>query len=101
MIFKGIIIFADDILVYSKTVEENCEFLKNVMKRLKQYEFRVAANKVVLVASTVTYLGMVLTKEGTKPCPAKTAAIDAMAPPKNLRELQSALGSFNFYKRFI
>ena len=52
---------------------------------MKQYDLRVAANKVVLAANTVGYLGLVLSKDGEKPCPAKTAAIDAMDPPKNLK----------------
>ena len=101
ILFDGCVAFSDDILIFSKTVEEHCRTLKKVLERLRKYDLRVAANKMVLAADQVTYLGLVLTSEGANPCPAKTAAIDAMEQPNNLRQLQGVMGSFNFYKRFI
>ena len=90
MLFKGLINFADDILIYSKTMEEHCKALEKVLGLFREHNMRVNASKVELAAKEVSYLGLVLSKDGARPSPSKTAAIDAMKEPTNLRELQGA-----------
>ena len=61
---KGVVIYLDDILVYSKTVDEHIKLLNEVFALLHQYQLYVKAEKCALFLKSVEFLGHTITKNG-------------------------------------
>ena len=99
--YQGVCNFVDDVILWSPNIEHHCRIIEDILKRFDKSNFRISAKKVVLASEELPYLGMIVSKDGLKPSPEKTAAIDAIEAPKNLKELQSILGQITYYNRFI
>jgi hypothetical protein len=61
---RGVVIYLDDILVYSKSIDEHKILLQKVFERLQQYKLYVKAEKCSLFLQSVEFLGHTLTKDG-------------------------------------
>lgn len=94
---------SDDIIVWGKTEKEHHENLKAVLQRNKEMGWRL--KKICEFAkSTITFFGIVLSKEGVKADPLKIQAIDNMKVPENEQELKSFLGLITYfciYSKFL
>ncbi|MBW0569579.1 hypothetical protein O181_109294 [Austropuccinia psidii MF-1] len=96
-----IVVYLDDITVFSKAEEEHFTHVSTVLSRLRANNLFAKASKCLLHVSGVEYLGYVVTSEGLKMDQAKVQQILNWPPPRNLKALQSFLGFANFYHRFI
>ena len=98
---KFVIVYLDDILIYSKTIEEHTEHLKNVLMRLREQKFYGKLSKCDFAVNEVEYLGHIISSNGISVEKEKVKAISEWPRPKSKRDVQSFLGLVNYYRRFI
>ncbi|KAJ9546504.1 hypothetical protein OSB04_019047 [Centaurea solstitialis] len=98
---KFVIVFIDDILIYSKTAEEHGEHLRKVLEMLKREQLYAKFSKCEFWLKEVQFLGHIVTQEGIKVDPAKIEAIKDWESPKSPSEVRSFLGLAGYYRRFI
>ena len=98
---KFIIVFIDDILVYSKTREEHEEHLRTTLQLLRDHKLYAKFSKCNFWLNKVHFLGHVVSKEGVSVDPAKVEAVSKWATPTNVTEIRSFLGLAGYYRRFI
>ena len=97
----NVIVFIDDIVVFSATFEDHLEKLDKVFERLKEAGLKLKPKKCHLFKRKVKYLGHVISDQGIETDPGKTDVICAWPVPKTTHELRKALGFLGYYRRFI
>ena len=93
--------YMDDVLVYSKNIEDHFSHMTQVLNRLLEAGLTIKPKKTHVFAPSLRYLGYQIDSQGTRPLPEKIKAIMEIKPPTNVSELRSFLGLTNFYRRFI
>ncbi|KAG1925421.1 interleukin-1 receptor accessory protein-like 1-A [Pimephales promelas] len=101
MHLKDVLVFIDDLIVFSKTLEEHEARLMKVLTRLREFGLKLSPEKCVFFQTSVRYLGHVVSRNGVETDPEKIAALKTWPVPKNLRELRSFLGFAGYYRRFV
>ena len=101
LIWRKILVFIDDILVFSKDFDEHMQTLTDIFERLKAADVKLAPDKCSFATNSVTFLGNEITKNGIKPCVSKTNAIDNLPIPKTIKNVRQVMGQFNFYRKYI
>ncbi len=96
-----VVIYLDDILVFSKTEEDHEEHLRYVMQKLREKQLFANPAKCELFKPEVPFLGHVVSADGVKMQPNKVSAITNWPPLKNVSDVRSFLGLCNYYRRFI
>ena len=95
------IVFIDDILVYSKTIEEHMYHLQLVLQTLREHQLYAKREKCDFWMSEVKFLGHVVSADGISVDPAKVDAVLQWERPKNVPEIRSFLGLAGYYRRFV
>ncbi|GJZ16702.1 putative reverse transcriptase domain-containing protein [Tanacetum coccineum] len=98
---KFVIVFIDDILIYSKSKQEDEENLKLILELLKKEELYAKFFKCKFWIPKVQFLGRVIDSQGIHMDPAKIESIKYWASPKTPTEIRQFLGLFGYYRRFI
>ncbi|GBG80500.1 hypothetical protein CBR_g30961 [Chara braunii] len=98
---KFVIVYLDDILVFSKTVEEHVAHLGKVLSLLRQHKFKINSEKCEFGRTRVLYLGHEIFAEGLKPDDAKVASIRDWPRPQSVTEMRSFLGMTGYYRTFV
>ncbi|GJV74217.1 putative reverse transcriptase domain-containing protein [Tanacetum coccineum] len=98
---RFVIVFIDDILIYSKSRKEHEGHLKLILNLLKKEELYAKFSKCEFWLSKVQFLGHVIDSEGIHVDPAKIKAIKDWASPKTPTEIRQFLGLAGYYRRFI
>ncbi|KAL0463343.1 UNVERIFIED_CONTAM: Transposon Ty3-G Gag-Pol polyprotein [Sesamum latifolium] len=98
---RFVIIFIDDILVYSKNREEHEQHLRIVLQILKEKELYAKLSKCEFWVNQVVFLGHVISGDGVMPDPLKVKAVMEWRIPKNATEVRSFLGLAGYYRRFV
>jgi hypothetical protein len=98
---KFVLVFFDDILVYSKTMDEHVGQLRQVLAILRANSLTAKLNKCVFATNQVEYIGYIISLEGVSTNPAKVEAIKSWAIPKSVTQLRSFLGLTGYYRRFV
>ena len=98
---KFVIVFIDDILVYSKTEEEHADHLRTVLQILRDRKLYAKLSKCEFWKSEVKFLGHVVSKQGIAVDPAKVEAVMNWERPTSVTEIRSFLGLAGYYRRFI
>src|SRR5437773_5750908 len=96
-----VIVYLDDIRIYSKNKEEHAQHLCQVLQRLKDHQLYAKLSKCTFFSSSIEYLGHIADGEGLRPNPRLVQALTDFPQPKTLKELQSFLGLANYYRKFI
>jgi hypothetical protein len=96
-----VIVFIDDILVYSKTLEEHYKHLRSVLQVLRDKHLYAKLNKCEFFQSEISFLGHVINEHGIKMEQSKVDAVMKWPAPKNIHELRSFLGLAGYYRRFV
>lgn len=95
------LVYLDDIIVYSTSLQEHIERLRTVFQRLREANFKIQLDKSEFLRKEVAYLGHVVTPEGVKPNPEKIKAIRDYPLPKTTKQIKGFLGLLGYYRRFI
>ncbi|KAK7886058.1 hypothetical protein WMY93_025679 [Mugilogobius chulae] len=98
---REVLVFLDDLIVFSSTLEEHEQRLKHVLERLREYGLKLSPSKCRFFQTSVKYLGHIVSKDGVKTDPEKVAAIKTWPVPQNLKQLKSFLGFTGYYRRFV
>jgi len=98
---KFVIVFIDDILIYSKNEEKHAKHLAAVLRLLREHQLYAKLSKFNFFKTEVHYMGHVVSKEGIAVDPGKIRAIMEWETPKNMDEVRSFMGLAGYYKRFI
>ncbi|KAL0194835.1 hypothetical protein M9458_008407, partial [Cirrhinus mrigala] len=93
--------YLDDILIYSKTLEEHTQHVRTVLQRLLAHQLFCKLEKCAFRQHTTTFLGFVISVQGVAMDPQKLEAVRSWTLPTSLKQLQHFLGFANFYRRFI
>ncbi|GJP76648.1 hypothetical protein CLOP_g7062 [Closterium sp. NIES-67] len=101
LIDKCVIIYLEDILIYSKTREQHLKDLEAVFQRQQQHRLITKGSKCEFLKQELEFMGHVISTEGIQIDPKKLRAIQEWKPPTNLQELKSSLGFVNYVRRFI
>jgi len=96
-----VIIYLDDILIYSKTMKEHHKHLRVVLDVLRKHKLYAKLSKCHLYQDKVSFLGHVVSAEGVEMEPEKVKAIRDWPVPKTQKDIRSFLGLAGFYRRFI
>ncbi|GAA5916771.1 hypothetical protein JCM5296_001318 [Sporobolomyces johnsonii] len=96
-----VVVYLDDILVYSKTKEQHEAHVKQVLETMREAKLYAKAEKCTFDDSSTEYLGFIIDRDGVKMDPTKIEAVRSWPLPTNVKEVQSFLGFANFYRRFI
>ena len=95
------VVFIDDILIYSKSEEEHAEHLRVVLQVLKEKELYAKLSKCEFWLKEVSFLGHVISGSGIVVDPSEVDVVLQWETPKSVTEIRSCLGLDDYYRRFI
>ena len=101
MHLSELLIYLDDVIICSATLEEHLKRLERVFVRLRQHGLKLKPSKCHFLRKEVKYLGHVVSEEGVATDPEKIAAVRDWPIPKTKKEVRSFLGFTGYYRRFI
>ena len=98
---KFVVVYLDDILIYSKNKEENAKHLRLVLMKLQEHRLYAKFSKCEFWLPEVTYLGHVISAKGIAINPERVQAVLDWTPPKSVKQVRSFLGLARYCRRFI
>jgi RNase H-like domain found in reverse transcriptase/Reverse transcriptase (RNA-dependent DNA polymerase)/Integrase zinc binding domain/Chromo (CHRromatin Organisation MOdifier) domain/Retroviral aspartyl protease len=96
-----VIVFIDDILIYSKTLEDHTQHLRQVLQVLQEKQLYAKLSKCDFFKHEIGFLGHVINEHGIKMESSKVNAVTNWPIPTNVHELRSFLGLAGYYRRFV
>lgn len=100
-LFEILIIYLDDLLVFSKNLEEHLEHLDFVFTTISKHGLKLKPSKCHLFREEVPYLGHVISADGVATDPEKVQAVQDWPRPVTVKQLQTFLGLAGYYRRYI
>jgi len=98
---KFVIVFFDDILVYSHSFDEHMDHLRQVFTWLARDQWKLKLSKCKFAQRSFAYLGHIVSEQGVSTDPAKVEAILSWPTPSSAKELHSLLGLAGYYCKFV
>ncbi|GJP39194.1 hypothetical protein CLOM_g23584 [Closterium sp. NIES-68] len=96
-----VVVYLDDILVYSRDMQQHVEHLRRVFEILRRERFYVKLSKSDFALEKVQFLGHIVSTQGVHVDAKKIEAVRTWKTPENVKELQQFLGFANYYNRFV
>ena len=97
---KFVVVYFDNILVSSKSMQEHVEHLRSVFQTLREQRL-FTLQKCHFFTDNLVFLGYMVSSEGIKMDPSKVEAIESWLVPKSIHTIRSFHGMVSFYRRFI
>ena len=101
VLYESVLVYLDDIIVFSKTVDEHIEHIAAVFKILAENGLKLKAKKCDFFKTKIDYLGHVVSSEGVAPDEKKVQSILNYPEPRNQKEVSSFLGLAGYYRKFV
>ncbi|KAG1930727.1 retrotransposable element [Pimephales promelas] len=101
MLDRWVIVYIDDILIYSNSLEEHVQHVRSVLQRLIQFHLYAKMEKCEFHQTSISFLGYVISQDGVAMDEKKVRGVVDWPVPQTVKELQRFLGFANFYRRFI
>ncbi|KAI2654876.1 Transposon Tf2-6 polyprotein [Labeo rohita] len=101
MLNHHVIVYIDDILVYSEDFQSHVQHVRAVLKRLIQHQLYAKLQKCEFHQTRISFLGYIISAEGVTMDDQKVTSVLNWPRPKTIKDLQRFLGFANFYRRFI
>jgi hypothetical protein len=98
---KFVIIYLDDILIYSSDAVQHEQHLKLVLQKLREHKLYCRPHKCHFNQAELEYLGHVVGRDGVRVDPRKVKVVQDWPVPKDVHQLRSFLGMANYFRRFI
>ncbi|WVZ88944.1 hypothetical protein U9M48_035411 [Paspalum notatum var. saurae] len=98
---KFVVVFIDDILVFSVNEEEHEKHLRMVLQKLRENQLYAKLSKCEFWLLEVSFLGHIISKGGISVDPSKIKAVQDWVAPQNVSEIRSFLGLAGYYRRFV
>ena len=98
---KSVVVFIDDILIYSGSKEEHAEHLRRVLETLRENQLYAKFSKCEFWLDSVSFLGHIISDSGISVDPAKVEAVHTWPRPKTVTDIRSFLGLAGYYRRFV
>jgi hypothetical protein len=98
---KFVVVFIDDILIYSKTKEDHADHLRVVLQQLRDHRLYAKFSKYEFWLDSVKFLGHTISSEGISVDPTKVQEVMDWKPPTSVHQIRSFLGLVGYYRRFI
>jgi len=95
------VIYLDDIIIFSKTLEEHFSRLRAVFERLESAGLKLKGSKCEFFRTQVTYLGHLVSERGVETDPEKISALQNWPAPSSIKELRRFLGFASYFRRFV
>lgn len=95
------LVYMDDIIVFSSSLQEHCVNLNKVFEALKKAKLKVQLDKSEFLKKEVAFLGHIVSEEGVKPNPDKIEAIQNWPLPRTEKDLRGFLGTLGYYRKFV
>lgn len=99
--FTHLLIYLDDLIIFSKTFDEHLERLQLVFDRLQQHGLKLKPSKRQLVRKEAQYLGHLVSAEGVQTDPEKISKVKDWVRPTNRKEVLQFLGFAGYYRRYV
>ncbi|KAL0301589.1 UNVERIFIED_CONTAM: Retrovirus-related Pol polyprotein from transposon.6 [Sesamum radiatum] len=96
-----VVVYLDDIVVYSGTLAEHVEHLRQVLTRLREHELYAKVSKCSFAQETISFLGHIVERGRIQMDPKKVRAIEEWWPPSDVHDLRSFLRLANYYRHFV
>ena len=101
LIGVSVVVYLDDILIYSQNEEDHEKHVREVLLRLQEHKLYCKLSKCNFFTTSIPYLGHVITPNGVSMDPSKVACVQDWPVPSSVVEIQSFLGLANYYRAFI
>ena len=98
---RNVQVYVDDMLVKSQREEDHLKDLRETFNTLRSYNMKFNPRKCAFGVTTGKFLGFMVSQKGIKANPDKIRAIMEMAPPRNVKEVQSLNGKIAALNRFV
>eukprot|EP00896_Chara_braunii_P016319 GBG74195.1 hypothetical protein CBR_g17907 [Chara braunii] len=98
---KFVVVYLDDILIFSKSAEEHAKHVETVLSLLRHHKYKVNIEKCEFDRTKILYLGHEVSAEGIRPEDAKVASIRDWPRPQTVTEVRSFLGMCGYYRNFV
>ncbi|KAF5315388.1 hypothetical protein D9619_007461 [Psilocybe cf. subviscida] len=96
-----VIVYMDDILIFTETLDHHREVVKRVLEVLQRNKLYLKAEKCEFEKEKIEYLGLIISQGKIEMDPVKVEGVSKWPEPENVKDVQSFLGFVNFYRRFI
>ena len=99
---KIVVVYLDNIVIYTKgSLEQHVKDVEEVLKLIQKATLQIKIKKCVFFQEKIHFLGHKISRHGIATDPEKVEAMKNLPTPKNLRDVQSVLGLFQYYKNFV
>uniref|UniRef100_A0A8R1IXM4 RNA-directed DNA polymerase n=1 Tax=Caenorhabditis japonica TaxID=281687 RepID=A0A8R1IXM4_CAEJA len=98
---RDVLVYIDDILIYSQDFGQHIATLRNVFERFRQFNLKVSPKKCEFLKKAITFLGHTITESNYTPNEANVKSIAEMSTPKNLAETRRFVGMVGFFRKFL
>src|ERR1700677_4003810 len=96
-----VVVYMDNILIFTKDLKEHQQIVNEVLKQLKENNLFPKLQKCFFEQKEVKFLGLIISEEGIQMDPKKVKGVQDWRCPKKVKEVQAFLGLANFYCRFV
>ena len=100
-ILEILLVYLDDIIVYSRSIQEHLQRLEIVFCKLQQHGLKLEASKCAFFKKEVKFLGHVVSSKGVQTDPAKVESVKQWPKPQTLSQLRQFLGLASYFRRFM